>query len=441
MDVAALTLCAGTVVLFVQTIFQNLSDFATDDFVVLEMQKEDTTLWKNADMLVSTAALYDMRLNCTLIHYSDDLQWWVKPRSTIWFSQFLLHEYDRGRWLQHFRMPKETVLNLCRRLAPRIKKQDTRYRYAIPVEIRVTATLYKLAHGATVLTCSELFAIGRATVSQVIREVCEAICAEFGDLISWPRGPKMLAVMEEFRDMCDLPGVQGAIDCTHIHIGKPRGAYAEDYFYYKSGGHSLIAQAVVDSRKRFLDLFVGMPGSTNDSRTLRKSGLYGNVLQRRILDDATGVMHEGFSPYLIGDKGYPLLNWLMVPHKLDGQPLTVSQKLYNKRLSRGRAVVENAFGIMKGTWRELLRRSELHINIMPDVVYTCALLHNLILNDRNVDIDEVLSAIRLEATTFGPPHPRPAYNQAIHPRLHGEHGAMQKRQNLEAYLVGLPIIE
>lgn len=152
-------------------------------------------------------------------------------------------------------------------------------------------------------------------------------------------------------------------------------------------------------------------------------------------------MHEGFSPYLIGDKGYPLLNWLMVPHKLDGQPLTVSQKLYNKRLSRGRAVVENAFGIMKGTWRELLRRSELHINIMPDVVYTCALLHNLILNDRNVDIDEVLSAIRLEATTFGPPHPRPAYNQAIHPRLHGEHGAMQKRQNLEAYLVGLSIIE
>jgi hypothetical protein len=30
----------------------------------------------------------------------------------------------------------------------------------------------------------------------------------------------------------------------------------------------------VDSQKQFLDLYLGMPGSTNDARVLRRSSLY-----------------------------------------------------------------------------------------------------------------------------------------------------------------------
>jgi hypothetical protein len=143
-----------------------------------------------------------------------------------------------------------------------------------------------------------------------------------------------------------MPRVVGAIDCTHIHVVKPWILYPEDYYYHKTGGYSIIAQAVVDSKKRFIDLFFGMPGSTNDSCTLRGSGLYSNVQQRRILNDINGVQHEGFSPYLLGNKGYPLLSWLMVPHK-DDRPLSKVERLYNKRLRRGHYVVENAFGLLK----------------------------------------------------------------------------------------------
>jgi hypothetical protein len=56
----------------------------------------------------------------------------------------------------------------------------------------------------------------------------------------------------------------GAIDGTHINISKPRHG-AEDYYYFKFGGYTLNCQAVVDSNKRFLDLYIGMPGSTNDT--------------------------------------------------------------------------------------------------------------------------------------------------------------------------------
>jgi hypothetical protein len=272
------------------------------------------------------------------------------------------------------------VFDLCTALRPHIEQRDTCYRCAIPVEIRVTAVLYKLVQGVNILTCSELFAIGRSTVGRAIQEVVNGINVVFRSQISWPHGDQLLQVMSDFRSWCQMPRVVGAIDCTHIHLVKPRISYAEDYYYHKIGGYSIIAQAVVDSRKRFINLFVGMPGSTNDSHKLRHSGLYANVQQRRILDDINGVQHEGFSQYLIGDKGYPLLSWFMVPHK-DDRPLSVLEKLYNKRLRRGRSVVENAFGFLKMNWRMLLTKSDLSINIIPDVVCACAILNNLILSD------------------------------------------------------------
>jgi hypothetical protein len=68
----------------------------------------------------------------------------------------------------------------------------------------------------------------------------------------------------EFHNFCRLRAVVGAIDCTHIHIAKLVEG-PEDYFNFKSGGYTLNCQVVVDNRKWFLDLYLEMPGSTNDA--------------------------------------------------------------------------------------------------------------------------------------------------------------------------------
>jgi hypothetical protein len=92
--------------------------------------------------------------------------------------------------------------------------------------------------------------------------------------------------------------VGGAIDGTHIHISKPRVG-PEDYFYFKSHGYTLNCQAVVDGRKVFLDLFLGMPGSTNDARVLRRSSLYQLAMRGELFPPSLG--RDGFPPYLLGD--------------------------------------------------------------------------------------------------------------------------------------------
>jgi len=97
-------------------------------------------------------------------------------------------------------------------------------------------------------------------------------------MISWPIGEQMQNVMASLKAWCGLPNVQGAIDGCHFKIAKPTSTFVADYFYHKTGGCSMIAQAVVDNRKQFnIHLVVGMPGSVNDAKVLWKSTLYANA--------------------------------------------------------------------------------------------------------------------------------------------------------------------
>lgn len=226
----------------------------------------------------------------------------------------------------------------------------------------------------------------------VLREVVHAINDSFRHQIMWPTGDRMRETQLKFQELCGLPGVVGAIDGMHVSISKPAVGPA-DYYYFKSGGYTINCQAVVDSEKRFLDLYVGMPGSTNDSRMLRRSSLYTMATESTILSAQHAV--DNFTPYIIGDLGYPLLPWLMVPHRTQA-PLSVSESLFNRRLRRGRCVVENTFGILKQTFRELLVKSDLHVAFMPDVILSCAILHNILLAQSHEEVETLLQILRDE---------------------------------------------
>lgn len=85
----------------------------------------------------------------------------------------------------------------------------------------------------------------------------------------------------------------------------------------------------------------------------------------------------------------------MVPHRTQAQ-LSVSESLFNRRLRRGRCVVENAFGILKQSFRELLVKSDLHVTFLPDVILCCAILHNILLAQSHEEVEELLEILRTE---------------------------------------------
>jgi hypothetical protein len=124
-------------------------------------------------------------------------------------------------------------------------------------------------------------------------------------------------------------------------------------------------------------------------------------LYRRVVNG--GLLSEHFHhtanipPYLLGDKGYPLLPWLLTPFKDDGQQRTLLQTVYQDQHSRARSVVENTFGILKQTWRELLQKTEMRVEFVPDVVTCCCMLHNMILRTVAPDIDYLKTVLQEEA--------------------------------------------
>lgn len=80
--------------------------------------------------------------------------------------------------------------------------------------------------------------------------------------------------------------------------------------------------------------------------------------------------------FIIGDPAYELQPWLMKDYP--GRGLGADKQHFNESLNSARVHVEMAFGRLKGRFRMLLKRSDIHYTFMPEVIAACCTLHNLI---------------------------------------------------------------
>jgi hypothetical protein len=60
---------------------------------------------------------------------------------------------------------------------------------------------------------------------------------------------------------------------------------------------------------------VGLPSNVNDSRVLCKFGLYKKIQYNRLFEIDKVFQNEFVVSYLLGDKGYLLISWIMMPYK------------------------------------------------------------------------------------------------------------------------------
>jgi len=59
--------------------------------------------------------------------------------------------------------------------------------------------------------------------------------------------------------------------------------------------------------------------------------------------------------------------------------------------------VENAFGKLKQTFKEVLKKIKFHITIVLDIFNFCCLFNNVILGRKKVDVEEFMRVIQFEA--------------------------------------------
>lgn len=166
------------------------------------------------------------------------------------------------------------------------------------------------------------------TVHRMVHNITEEIVAVCSQFIYLPRTEEEVrAVGEGFARLAGHPAfarAAGAIDGTHIRIKCPGGPDGPDYRNRKLYP-SMVLQAVCDYQCRFIDTFIGYPGSVHDARILRNSHLYlmGTYPQPGHFILGDGAIHALESPW-------PLL------HHISGHS-EVWQSKGSTRITRGPA--------------------------------------------------------------------------------------------------------
>ncbi|XP_071579075.1 putative nuclease HARBI1 [Temnothorax nylanderi] len=190
---------------------------------------------------------------------------------------------------------------------------------------------------------------------------------------------------EEFEQIAGFLGVVGCIDGTFINIRTPIHKIKSTYVN-RHDITSLTLQAICDANQKFLDVFTGVPGKIHDARTFSLSFIRPKVLQ----------MRRDF--HILEDAAYPINENVMTPYR-EYRDLTEKQQEFNYRFCRTRVKIENAFGLLKQRWRQLIRTDMWRVLKTSKFIILCCVMHNLCI-ERNDFLNELENVARNDQENF-----------------------------------------
>jgi hypothetical protein len=248
----------------------------------------------------------------------------------------------------------------------------------IPVEKQLLMVLWLLATPDGYRSISDRFNVSKSSLHRGLCKCVKSICSLLNQVVVWPIGECKQAIINGFQQKAGFPGVECAIDGTHILIRTP-STHAASYVNRKSL-HSIQLQAVCDNMLCFTHCYCGQPGSVHDARVFRVSSL--------MTDIANGSIRFEADEHMLGDAGYPLKECLLVPYRDNGN-LSDSKQRYNFKHSSTRNAIERAFGLLKGRFRRLKLFDSPDLEIVVHSVLACCMMHNICINedDESSDVD------------------------------------------------------
>jgi len=215
------------------------------------------------------------------------------------------------------------------------------------------------ATGSFQLVVGDLFAVDKATVCRTVHRVTEAIASLRQQYVKFPATEQ--DTMQLFYSKSGVPGIVGAIDCTHVAIQSP-GADDGEIYRNRKGFFSINVQLVCDCTGYISDVVARWPGSVHDSTIFDNSHIRARF--------ETGQMKG----CLVGDGGYACRAYMLTPVI---NPTSPSEMAYNNAHAKARNCIERANGMLKRRFPALKYGIRMHVeNILPVIVST-VVLHNI----------------------------------------------------------------
>ena len=189
-----------------------------------------------------------------------------------------LRIHDRARFRNYTRLSPEMFDEVLERLTPRLQRQDTKFRKAIPPGLKLAVFLRYLATGASYAELGYNFRVGKETVQKFVPDVATAIVAEFSaEVVNCPTTPEgWLEIARQFESRWNMPHCLGALDGKHIRIRKPKNS-GSVYYNYKLFC-SIVLMAAVDANYKFIWFDVGGVGHQSDAQIYNASTLKASIV-------------------------------------------------------------------------------------------------------------------------------------------------------------------
>lgn len=317
-------------------------------------------------------------------------------RRTVWVRQYLTPEFrkqhsqyytlvqtwrtsDVAMYKQYMRMEPALFDEILGRIQHRISRIATGMRDPIEPGLKLAVTLRMLATGHSNRDSSYNFLVSDSAISLFVPEVCQAILDQYTDeVMPLPRTPEdWKEIEQEFKERWNVPHAVGALDGRHCPIEKPQGG-GSLYYNYKNF-HSVVLMGLVDADYKFIWADVGGCGSMGDAQIYNHSDLKRAIESGETQlppDDPLPNDDKDFPYFILADEAFALSTFLVKPYSR--KLMERSLRIFNYRISRGRRVVENAFGIMSLKLQILQRPMNKNIHTCRTIIKTCVVLHNLL---------------------------------------------------------------
>ncbi|XP_069582663.1 uncharacterized protein [Ranitomeya imitator] len=285
----------------------------------------------------------------------------------------------------YFRMRQEHFDVLVELVGDVIRRMDTYMRFSISPAERLMVALRFLATGESLTSLHYQFCLGISTISGIVKVTCRTLWDTLHqEYIPNPTMDIWLQSAENLEKLYPFPNCLGAVDDKHIRISKPAGSCSE-YFNYKKY-FSIVLMAIADANCKFIAVDIGAYGRSNDLQVFKTSPmghcLYGDSYDFPPARPLPGTPGPPMPFVCVGDEAFQLSPHLLKPYA--SRDLTRTKRVFNYRLTRA----ECAFGILTIKWRVLLTAIKLQTEIVDEVVKACVVLHNYVISQEPVSMDD-----------------------------------------------------
>ena len=243
-------------------------------------------------------------------------------------------------------------------------KHSTKRNHALLPSLQLMTGLRFFACGSFQQVIADTLKIDKSRVCRTITRVTKALLKLRNEMIYWPSEEECASIATELCNSHNFPCVKGLIDGTHIKVLRPKEHEAA--FVNRKDYHSINVQVCGNGKLMITDVVAKWPGSVRDSRMLKHSNLYERFKENLLPRLPNGVV--------LGDSGYPLLPWLLVPIT-EYPAMTAAERRYNDAHKSTRSIVERIIGILKKRWA-CLKELSFKPGKCCEVIVVCCILHN-----------------------------------------------------------------